>query len=177
MATFQPMSKINRCVSGVFVLCMWLSNVNALRLPHFQLTKQDIVTIQIKTNDRHKRSADIFPFDIEANFSSSNGISNINLHRIDNVIDDVPVVLNHAGKLRSYRVIDPQKVAYYEDRTQEAVFMVWERPMAGDGSGAQSFDFVRIVIYICLVPYRSNVCALCACVSVRLHTFLDPAIT
>ncbi|XP_052282883.1 streptococcal hemagglutinin-like isoform X2 [Dreissena polymorpha] len=141
MATLRHISLINRCASAVFVLCMWLSCLNALRLPHLQLTKQDIVTIQIKSNDRHKRSADTFPFDIEANFSSSNGIYNINLHRIDDVIDDVPVVLNHAGKLRSYKVIDPQKVAYYDDRAQEAVFMVWERPMAGDGSGAQSFDF------------------------------------
>ena len=35
-----------------------------------------------------------------------------------------------------------QEVAYYEDRSQEAVFMVWEKPDAGNGSGEPVFDFV-----------------------------------
>ncbi|XP_052281136.1 uncharacterized protein LOC127878647 [Dreissena polymorpha] len=33
------------------------------------------------------------------------------------------------------------EVAYYEDRSREAVFMVWEKPDAGNGSGEPVFDF------------------------------------
>ncbi|KAH3839212.1 hypothetical protein DPMN_112637 [Dreissena polymorpha] len=123
------------------VSCSLKTSVYAFSLPKFNLAVKDTVEIELKTEYRHRRSTERFPIDIAANFTYSNVVSNINLHKISDVTSDVPVVLNDEGRMTAYKVFDTTEVAYYEDRSREAVFMVWEKPDAGNGSGEPVFDF------------------------------------
>ncbi|WAQ99273.1 ATS16-like protein [Mya arenaria] len=86
------------------------------------------VDVNISTiSDRRIRSANGFPLDFEVRFTSNNVHSDLKLS-INDVSDDIPVVLQRAGKMVSYRV-SSEAAAFYMDVSNKAAFIVWR---AGD---------------------------------------------
>ncbi|KAH3839661.1 hypothetical protein DPMN_113093 [Dreissena polymorpha] len=104
--------------------------VDSFPFRHVPLHVQDNVKITISSTQRQTRSSqfpDILPNVLDVSFTSAVSDAILKLTRIYDITDDVPIVLLQDGTFRSHRLVDAQKVAYYEDASQGAVFMVWER--------------------------------------------------
>ncbi|XP_052792301.1 uncharacterized protein LOC128226460 isoform X2 [Mya arenaria] len=113
----------------LIVYILYLEPTEAVRFPHINtVSQQEDVDVNISTiSDRRIRSANGFPLDFEVRFTSNNVHSDLKLS-INDVSDDIPVVLQRAGKMVSYRV-SSEAAAFYMDVSNKAAFIVWR---AGD---------------------------------------------
>ena len=68
------------------------------------LLAEVLVKVTLTSPARHKRSINSFPDDISANFSTDGIDASVHLQKSYDVTDDVPVVLQNSGKMRSFRV-------------------------------------------------------------------------
>ncbi|WAQ99272.1 hypothetical protein MAR_023645, partial [Mya arenaria] len=89
----------------LMIYILFLEPMDAIRFPNIRtLSQQEDVDVNISTiSERRIRSANGFPLDFDVRFTSNNVHSDLKLS-LNDVSDDVPVVLQRAGKMVSYRV-------------------------------------------------------------------------
>ncbi|WAQ99321.1 ATS16-like protein [Mya arenaria] len=108
---------------------LYLESTDAIRFPHINtVSQQEDVDVNISTiSKRRIRSANGFPLDLDVRFTSNNLRSDLKLS-INDVSDDVPVVLQRAGKMVSYRV-SSEAAAFYMDVSNKAAFISGDREL------------------------------------------------
>ncbi|WAQ99292.1 hypothetical protein MAR_023665 [Mya arenaria] len=107
----------------VMLFLLSLEPTNAKGFPHINtVAPQEDVTVNVSTtSDRRKRSANGFPQDFDVRFTSNHVHSDLKLS-INDVSDDVPVAIQRAGKMVSYRV-SSEAAAFYMDVSNKAAFI------------------------------------------------------